>query len=45
MKQSLLVRALFNLDKLELGDDRVLFKTAILAHELGFKYTIYNSKL
>ncbi|MCX6213640.1 FkbM family methyltransferase [Spirosoma sp.] len=44
MKQALLNTVSTALDKLGFDGDRVLFKTAILAHKLGLKEPIDNSK-
>ena len=44
MKQALLNATSSLLDKLGFDGDRVLFKTAILAHKLGLKGAIDNSK-
>lgn len=44
MKQHLLNAVSSALDKLGFDGDRVLFKTAILAHKLGLKKAIDNSK-
>lgn len=44
MKQALLNTIASTLDRLGFDGDRVLFKTAILAHKLGLKSPIDNSK-
>ncbi|AUD03011.1 FkbM family methyltransferase [Spirosoma pollinicola] len=44
MKQAILNTVSSTLDKLGFDGDRVLFKTAILAHKLGLKSAIDNSK-
>ncbi|GAB4005377.1 hypothetical protein GCM10028808_05050 [Spirosoma migulaei] len=44
MKQALLNTVSSTLDRLGFDGDRVLFKTAILAHKLGLKGAIDNSK-
>jgi hypothetical protein len=44
MKQALLNTASSLLDKLGFDGDRVLFKMAILAHKLGLKAKVDNSK-
>ena len=44
MKQALLNASASLLDKMGFDGDRVLFKTAILAHKLGFKAKVDNSR-